>query len=292
MALKIVRHCVALLILASASTAFAQITFTFNYTPSTTQHGLTASQPAQWTWTINPAPAASSAQGFNWGSNISWEVSGQGQTHVWSSITGTGLTGSLNSSTIGFSSLAMANNGVSYLLIDAAASQSLGLTFNGYTVTGLRMYARPAGLAPSMSPPSLALASYVDDYFGAYSISDNSYTTLIFKTVEGGDLYLSNSVLTGVTIAGPAVPEPSTYAAILGVCVLGMVGWRRLRQRGRSYARPARLSALDPGRVKSATRGFRTLTGCRRVVGALQLDFPAHRSQRDDVREDLAVGPD
>lgn len=232
MALKTLRRSIFLFALAVVSSASAQITFTFNYTPSTTQYGLTASQPAQWTWTVNSDPQANLAVGTNWGSNISWEFSGQGAVQLWSGISGAGLGGTFDPAKIGFSAFALENSGRNLLLIDAVSSQSLGLTFNGYAVSGLRMYARPAGLTPSMSPPSTAFATYLHDYFGDYSISDTASTILIFKTIGGGDIYLANAGLTGLSVANTAVPEPSACAAIFGACALALVAWRR-RQKSR-----------------------------------------------------------
>ena len=83
-----------------------------------------------------------------------------------------------------------------------------------------------------------------NDYFsgntgGAYALSSSPDASIVTVTAVGGD-YLTFTT-TSFTITAGAIPEPSTYAALLGLGALGFAtlvrhrsksggGWRRKKQ--------------------------------------------------------------
>jgi len=76
------------------------------------------------------------------------------------------------------------------------------------------------------------LSSFVG--MGNFLLSLNTffYTTGVF---QGGDGKFQGSTPDAtfkatVTYTYAAIPEPATYALILGVCTLGFIGWRRFRK--------------------------------------------------------------
>ena len=223
------RRLLCLLAFAVASTAFAQVTITFNYTPSSTQYGLTASQPATWVWTLSSNSLAGMSQGLNWGSNLTWEQSGTSTNHMWSNFAGTGFGGTFDTSPLSMTFVIVANNGMVYLRASAPSGTSLGLTFNGSAVSSVLMYAKLAGFTPPMTSPLPVASTYLTSQQGTYSVTDTSGTILRLSLVGSSDLDLPVGGLNSVTIGTVAIPEPSTYAALAGLGALGLVAWHRRR---------------------------------------------------------------
>jgi len=80
---------------------------------------------------------------------------------------------------------------------------------------------------------------------GSYNIAfDDTYLASIYQTIEGSNVELttedtsiglmkvtpSAKYTVTATYTYAPIPEPSTYAIILGVFTLGLVGWRRFRR--------------------------------------------------------------
>jgi hypothetical protein len=143
---------------------------------------------------------------------------------------------SFTSSAGGLSSAAVATD----LGINQTASLTLGANYNDLAgvanfQVGEQDYASwdPALISAS-STTVIAASNFADwsaadiglslrtSYFTSASISGNNGYGLI-NTPNG--VFAAN-----VTYTYTAIPEPSTYALILGVCTLGLVGWRRFRK--------------------------------------------------------------
>lgn len=69
----------------------------------------------------------------------------------------------------------------------------------------------------------------ITDAFLGFATTDGSLiNSIVFHPVDGGNWAAMSSLSVGTA---SAVPEPSTYAAAFGACVLGLAAWRRHRVR-------------------------------------------------------------
>lgn len=65
---------------------------------------------------------------------------------------------------------------------------------------------------------------------GSETTGDWSTSMQFLSSTNGGASWSSSGFYAKFALTATAVPEPSTYAAILGACALGFVAWRRRRQ--------------------------------------------------------------
>lgn len=102
-------------------------------------------------------------------------------------------------------------------------------------------------LDESENPTSLTLAGYFNNVSIGSSIVSDSDTYVFTKIISASDIlrktYNVAASYSGFLLQGgqyvdfassytiTAVPEPSTYALLLGVGTLGLVGWRRFRRK-------------------------------------------------------------
>jgi hypothetical protein len=88
---------------------------------------------------------------------------------------------------------------------------------------------------------SLVPSTYTFDTFAIYSVTNTSNFTLdnFRVTHAAGNSTPSSSSGSGFSafdLGGPAIPEPSTYAACAGAAVLGLAFWRRRRAAAKALA--------------------------------------------------------
>lgn len=72
--------------------------------------------------------------------------------------------------------------------------------------------------------------AYVIDFGSALDNAANAYVRLTFSGAAAGTASGTNNFTLFDNITLAAVPEPSTYAALLGLLALGVVAWRRRRR--------------------------------------------------------------
>lgn len=218
--------------------ATAQVTFTVTGTINTTAEGFTAGDVVTFSWTLIQSPSPGQPGSVNNVSNFYWidETAGT-DSPLFASVTGSPLSGTyVRSSSSPASRMSVASTNM--LSIKSGNwSDPLGLTYNGNAVTNITMDARFTGLTFDLStgvdgqPPPDA-NTYFATYAGTYTELDYSSNNNYFFWV-GIDTNVFEDGLpftpTSLTIAVGAVPEPSTYAAILGAAAL--VGAGVLRRR-------------------------------------------------------------
>jgi hypothetical protein len=135
-----------------------------------------------------------------------------------------------------YSSLGIAGSGsMLNLLVDTDASGGdIGVkSLDGNVLGSIGLDSLTGGNLPSFSLPQAFVEPFdatngyfaSHNYFGTYSGFTDG--TLYLAEVGGGDA--GSFAITSLTIAPAAIPEPSTYAAVLGVAVLGVVALRRRR---------------------------------------------------------------
>lgn len=116
-------------------------------------------------------------------------------------------------------------------------SSTTGDAINVFNATNSTDYAKWVPAAAFTAGDGGNIAAGDIDLFkgtGNFAISLNT-TFLTAGLFSGGDGYFRGSTA-DATFSGSvvytynAIPEPSTYAMILGACTLGLVGWRRFRK--------------------------------------------------------------
>lgn len=87
------------------------------------------------------------------------------------------------------------------------------------------------------STPSSVTGSGLDTFFGSTNFVTGANTTQYRAYMEinyanwtNGDLIVSMTGSQGISFNAPAVPEPSTYAMLFGLCALGFVAVQRRRR--------------------------------------------------------------
>lgn len=151
------------------------------------------------------------------------------QTSNWTAYTYAGDVGSYGITDYGSGNAALS----------VGASNYLAFALNNSTGSALSSFK----ISYSTVPEAVALQYVVVSEADLSSLS--SYTTLKYTDWAPGVVlpndysivlrWVSSSeaayTLDSVVVRGSTIPEPSTYAMILGVATLGLVGWRRFRRK-------------------------------------------------------------
>ncbi|MCF7689447.1 MAG: PEP-CTERM sorting domain-containing protein [Cephaloticoccus sp.] len=200
------------------------VTVTFNGTADDATNGFAINDSVEFVIVINDSAPAGPivADAFNWAETIS-------SAPLFTAISGSGITGTY----IKPSNLDWFNyqseielyepNGI-YIHPFYAGGADMGIDLNGNNAAAMTFSATLSGLdygniggdAPAISP-------YLSNYAGTYA---TTWSDGYIQTSAA----LTNFTFTSVTIATTAVPEPSTYAALVGLLALGFVGVRRRRR--------------------------------------------------------------
>lgn len=211
------RALIGALVLLLGTGSWAQVTITFNATMNQAGLGFAENDPISLVFTLNDAvtPDTNSA---SW--RLQWTEQSGGPA-IYSAVTGTGLTGNLLPP-VG-STISVLEIQSSYMLLQMAYGTT-GLQINGVDINSIR--AEAVGISTTFDLSGYAStptpSDYLSAYAGDYSVSSTGGSTA-FNTAQGTFYY----TITSMTIS--AVPEPSSYAAMAGLLVLGLVMWRRYR---------------------------------------------------------------
>jgi hypothetical protein len=226
------RRCLlSLAIISSALAAQAQVTFTITATNNEGTRGYAAGQDYTFIYTTAAAYALNASSVFN-GSHNSWNDETWSDLPIFSSVRGTGLTGTLgipaanedapwsfvntlHSPIAGnhFAISAGADEGIIGLYsLDHTAINSVG------TVLGGDFFRLPEGLIFNPLASYQDPTSYFTGYNGSYAVEGTirmlNSTGSTFQTFSVNNLTIS------------AIPEPSSFAALAGLGVLGFATTR------------------------------------------------------------------
>lgn len=206
--------------------AQAQITITFTATADANAEGYTTAHgPYTFSATFGHF-ANNSDSAFEPDSNNNWVENQLSHGQLFTSVTGSGLTGTITRASDPYSR------------IDVNGTDALGLRVSGdagdmglRSLNGTSVYLVMSAVLPVNFTTG---ASYVDPvtYFSAYlgSYTPTSGSIAMLQGFGGQDDLLAFTV-TNVTIAAAsAIPEPSTYALLAGAGALGLVVLRRRRR--------------------------------------------------------------
>lgn len=216
----------------------AQVTFTIHATVSFGSAGYSAHAPVDFSFVLNDfAPATPAGEVVASPADANWEENTTSDPFLWSSVSGSGLSGAWQRPATDASSPASSiqllseDSGTSLSLVagtDSSPGNDTGLIANGSGVSLLSFSATFNDLdfaIPGSTPlpdPTVYFSAYVGDYAVNHS--------------NGGQLTLANSGLvlfdvTGLTIsAASAVPEPATVALLAGALALVAAALFRLRR--------------------------------------------------------------
>jgi hypothetical protein len=241
------------LTLTVATPLCAQITFTLRGTVTTASADLGYALNDVVTFSISTDPGFDNFQtsnlfSFSGSTAYNWREAALGGTpafvfhdNLFSSFTGTGLTGDY--SRIGFSGSYLqiydANSGGTIVRSYAVGIQGSGTQIGTLTgpagganaaVSAISLHLEPSSPLTIGAPavptvfthPEITLAS-----LAGTSLATNS--TLSLKAAGGG---MTTAVVTisDFTVTLGVIPEPSTYAVVVGLAALGFAGWRRRRR--------------------------------------------------------------
>ncbi len=209
--------------LALASTAYsANVTLTFIGTATTNSYGYTNGQNVSFSFVLNDTDMTVASLDPNFIEFMDESLSTN--TDIWSSVSGTGLTGTWTrpstSNEDPYSRMTYYSSG--RLRVMAAADFSnIGLSAGGTTLSYINFDVELSGFSPTDFASTDNPSEYLSDYLGTYSV-DNGYSAAF---VSGNNIFDFSQVVIS------AVPEPSESAVAAGLGVFALVALRRLRKR-------------------------------------------------------------
>jgi hypothetical protein len=220
--------------------ALGQVVFTVSGTVNATGNGFTAGQAVTFTFTLAQTASNTGSNSVVLGSptitGYRWADEVTSDPILWADVTGSPFSDTYTRPVALADSpwmelqIEAVTNRIRFLAAapepDEAYTESMGLTFGGNNVTYIYAIGRFTGLSFDFTSETLPDATtYFSANLGTYSfIEGTSPNSAFFYDGASGDILFTP---TSLTIS--AVPEPSTYAAILGALALGLVAWKRRR---------------------------------------------------------------
>jgi len=220
-----------LVLLASALTAAAQITFTVTATADNTVGDARQNYVAGQAYTFVYTLTTDYPQNHNYfpGQDNAWfekDITAEPAlfTAVGGSGTGGAYTDPIRTSGSPFSFVCTSNSNFMELYAGADAG-NIGLTtLAGAPLTHMIANMNLAGINFANLANYTNPANYFSAYLGSYHAWGGT-VGLYGGSFDGATFQVTNVIISN----GPAIPEPATCAAILGLGALGLVAWRRQR---------------------------------------------------------------
>lgn len=207
------------------------VTITFTGVASNAFNGYNVNDPVFFSFVLNdnaPTGAVTNA-----GLNFSW-FEGRYSASLYNTISGTDISGTFVKPTSDLTySSGIEASGTNSLTVQAqytGAYNTTGISANDNSIYRMYFYGQLGGGLNwgTLSEVNPSLYTYLSNYGDSDGISyAASSASLEVATDTGGT---SNFTINSVSITTTAVPEPSTYAALVGLLALGFVAVRRRRR--------------------------------------------------------------
>ena len=247
---------IGLFLLGSASTR-AQVTFTIHGNAATngsqTFFGYSSGQAVTFAFTLAPNFSNNFSSNFIGGApgSNSWsETTNPTDGIIWASINGTGLTGTYNPSLpTGNIQVSPATNPLQLNAQNNNFNLNIGVTANGVSLSDFITDTFSSSSFPTFATSGSYVnpATYFSVYAGTYALN-----TGILKMYDVGAGHNTTFTATSLTIG--AVPEPSTYAALIGLAALGYAAYCRWRRQV-GWVGPSRCAAQECGSEAASGHG-------------------------------------
>lgn len=219
----------ALLLILSPS-ARAQITLSVTGQLSSTALGYAANTPYTFTFVTVSTFANTSASAFT-SSITEWQSTPGVNGPLFSSITGSGLTGALTSGQI-MQDISAGGGGGKNLEITTYlppnGTSAIGISANGTALKEIYLNIAPSGASPfsfTNGATYIDLPNYFGSYTGTYDFS--AATGSVFLKLSSASSGAFAQFTVGSVTISSAIPEPATYALLIGCSALAMCVWRR-----------------------------------------------------------------
>lgn len=204
-------------------------------TANSTGYGYAAGQSYHFIFTLAPSVGINAETNYGLGA-YTWGEENTGEDAIWASVSGSGVTGTYARPTSSFNDpySGLSAHGNFLELFAAADASNVDLKTPDGTTLLRSIDATDLSLnlgGPNFPLPVQPNPVYVDPnyYFPAYTGSYNMETQSGHNELDVRDVTfatLMSFTTTNLTIS--AVPEPATYAVLLGVASLVLVARRRL----------------------------------------------------------------
>lgn len=211
---------------ATAACTHAAITVTFTGTfngPLDSDYGYVVGEDYTFSYTLHP-DWSTGAQHAGTSNHIWWEYSSE-HDPLFSAVSGSGVSGIYTGN---YASIEVNENSSQTIFGagDMDSMQSIGLVAPDGTsgISWIQAYVI-SGISHAVTGESMDFNDYFASFSGDYAVEGSIELSMV---VDGFGGMGPSFNLTNVNIS--AVPEPSTYAAILGAGALGLMVWRRRRQ--------------------------------------------------------------
>lgn len=232
---SIIRTFGVIALLGLGHNALAQTVFTVTATASATTNNYVSGSSYTFVFTLG---SGSTFSGAYTSDRTSFQDNTTADDQLWTSVGGTGLSGTYVRP-VGNAdepwSIAAAElpphytaRGL-YLVAGSSEHDSMYPSIGVTTLAGAAIYYIEVSIddaaLPSwtMAPSGTAPSTYFAGYAGTYTGFAGGLDTVTIR--DTSDNLAGSFDVTSVAIS--AVPEPSTYAAMLGLAALGFAGWRR-----------------------------------------------------------------
>ena len=221
-------------LLLLAASAHAQVIISVTGKLSSAALGYSANTNYTFTFTTVSTFANTSASSFT-SSITEWQSTPGVNGPLFSSITGSGLSGSLTSGLIMQDISAGANGGKNLEITTyrpASGTDPIGISANTIALKEIYLNIAPTGASPfsfTNGASYIDLPNFFGSYNGTYDFSSVAGTVLFKLSAVGAIHSPAEFAVSSIQITS-AIPEPSTYGLLAGCAVLGAVCWRRRRR--------------------------------------------------------------
>ncbi len=213
-------------LLVATLTLSAQVNFTITATADSTELGYTLGQTYTFVYTLSGTVADSGTGNHSPGAS-SWDEQLFVHSQLFTAVDGTGMGGDFVRPADPSSYLWVNTAGTLSVSVAADTGYGTGLTTLGGTAVQAANFSLQVPAANFLAPGFFVNpADMFAGSAGTYAITSGA--VYVYTAGYLNEVFFTASSL---TISAAAIPEPSTYAALLGLGALGVAAWRRQKRK-------------------------------------------------------------